>query len=415
MTATTPERDGRTRAPDLRPTHRAAMVVVYAAALLQGLTVVSFPASANVLKSAYGLDDAGYGSLFLPQMALTIAGSLVGAALARKLGLRALLVAAMTCAVVAELLLVAVHWLSPEHRLTSLLAGTGFMGAGFGLGAAPLNGYPPLLFPARRDAALVALHTCIGIGFALGPILVTAWDGARSWPGYGIGVAAACALSVAVTSVARFPPTRAAAGDVAGDRMSAASTARPRAILLPIFLCVAVVYAFAEGTFANWAAIFLAEDRAVPEHLAAFALSGFWLAIAVGRLGVAALVARVSAERVWLALPIVMIAAFIAIPFASDAASGIALFVLAGLGCSAFFPLTVALASRLAAPPEKAATASSMAIAALMVGVGLSSFALGAIRGRLALDAVYRLSAAYPAVAFGLGAIGLALARKRAT
>lgn len=390
---------------------RAALATVYGAALLQGLTVVSFPASANVLKSTYGLDDAGYGSLFLPQMALTIAGSLAGAALAGRLGLRRLLVASLSGALVAELALTSVHWLDPSLRLVALLVGTGFMGAGFGLSAAPLNAYPALLVPRRADTALVALHTSIGVGFALGPLIVSAWAGANLWIGYGACVAAACLLCGIGALFAVFPSST----RVSTDQTSKKSAhSRPARFLLPIFLLTAVVYAFAEGTFANWAAVFLAEDRHVPAGLAALALSGFWFALAAGRLAIAALVTKVPAEWVWLALPVVMIAAFLAIPFASDASTGIALFVLAGLGCSAFFPLTVALASRLAAPPEAAATVSSMLIAALMVGVGSSSFALGAIRERLPLDTVYRLSAVYPLVALVLGALVWTLARRAA-
>ncbi len=58
---------------------KLGVVVTYLCSLLQGLTLVAFPASATVLRSDYGIDDAGYGSLFLPQMAFTILGSLAGA------------------------------------------------------------------------------------------------------------------------------------------------------------------------------------------------------------------------------------------------------------------------------------------------------------------------------------------------
>ena len=89
-----------------------------------------------------------------------------------------------------------------------------------------------------------------------------------------------------------------------------------------------------------------------------------------------------------------MIAALLALPYASGAASGLSLFALAGLGCSAFFPLTIALSSKRF--PNDVAWVSSMLTAALMAGVGMGSFAVGALREVLALENLYRISVVYP-------------------
>ena len=55
-----------------------AVLIVYAAALLQGMTLVSFPAVSAMLKQALSLSDADYGAIFLPQVALAIVGALAG-------------------------------------------------------------------------------------------------------------------------------------------------------------------------------------------------------------------------------------------------------------------------------------------------------------------------------------------------
>jgi predicted MFS family arabinose efflux permease len=89
---------------------------------------------------------------------------------------------------------------------------------------------------------------------------------------------------------------------------------------------------------------------------------------------------------------------------------GLGLFALAGLACSAFFPLTITLASQRF--PEHVAWVSSMLIAALMVGVGLGSFVIGPLREWLSLESLYRLSAAYPIAVVGL-ALWLAGSRRR--
>jgi hypothetical protein len=55
--------------------------VVNAAALVQGIVLVTFPAASTIFtdKSEYGLSSTQYGVMFLPQVALAIATSLLGA------------------------------------------------------------------------------------------------------------------------------------------------------------------------------------------------------------------------------------------------------------------------------------------------------------------------------------------------
>ncbi|HKN11341.1 MAG TPA: hypothetical protein VJ376_17950, partial [Pseudomonadota bacterium] len=91
-----------------------AVLIVYAAALLQGMTLVSFPAMSAVLKQALALTDADYGSIFLPQVALAITGAVAGGGLARKLGLKALLAMALAANAASQVLLAASAFTSPS-------------------------------------------------------------------------------------------------------------------------------------------------------------------------------------------------------------------------------------------------------------------------------------------------------------
>jgi fucose permease len=374
---------------------RPGVAVVYAASLLQGLTVVAFPASSTVLRSMHHLSDEAYGSLFLPQTLFTIVGSLLGGALARKVGLRALLVASACAGLLSQLALLSVVALPSEAVLPALLIGTGLMGLGFGGAAAPLNTYPGLLFPGRGDSALVALHTVLGVGFSLGPILVSALVAVDHWAIFPSVVVVGNALIAIGGSRVSLPVQRQI--DQTGP------VSMPSWGPLTVLATIAVLYAFAEGTFSNWASIFLHETRSVDESIAALAISGFWAALTLGRLGVAALITRIPPFKVWLTLPLAMIAVFVLLPYVRGAADGVALFCAAGLAASAFFPLTVALANRRYSGHE--ALVSSVLTAALMVGVGGGSFGLGFLRRELSFEAIYRLSALYPLVAFALGAL----------
>ena len=95
-----------------------------------------------------------------------------------------------------------------------------------------------------------------------------------------------------------------------------------------------------------------------------------------------------------------------ALPAVQGPASGIVAFIVAGLATSAVFPLTVALAGeRLGLRSE---TAASVSTAALMTGVGVGSFVIGALREALGFDTLYRLGALYPLLALVLGRVGFA-------
>jgi fucose permease len=377
----------------------AGAAIVYLAALLQGFALVSFPATSPMLKQMHGLTDAQYGAIFLPQVAAAVLGAMGAGALARRLGLRALLALALAANAGSQILLAlstGQQPLLPPYVL--LLVGTALLGAGFGISGAPLNSYPGLLFPQRRGSALVALHTAIGIGLMAGPLAVSAFgDG---WVAYPAGLAAACLL-LAGAAYLRPLPSEGALPVEHADRTASTLFASPR---LWGFVAIAVLYAFAEGTFANWAPIYLAESKHLSMEVAAAALSVFWGALVAGRLLVSLLLLKVSARIVWSALPCLMIAAFLLLPYAATPALGLALFALGGLACSAFFPLTVGLLSEQF--PDHVSWVSSLLTAALMIGIGVGSFAVGALREVVPLETLYRLSALYPAVMLALILLG---------
>lgn len=391
----------------------AAAITVYLSALAQGLTVVSFPASAALFK-AQGFSDAEYGTLFLPQVGFTVLGSVVGPMLARRVGLGTTLSVAFLASTLAAFLLYASSTVGQALALPILLGGTAAMGTGFGLSAAPLNTLPGRLFPKRTDAALVALHTVMGVGFASGPFLAGELIRHHFWRALPLGLAVGTACLIGAARVAFIsleslaPPTTTAAAPTTGEpRSEPANRARPP---LPLregafwaFVAAAVLYAFSEGTFSNWAILFLHEERQLPEATAGSALSIFWGALVVGRLLLSVLVVRFSTRRLWLALPALMIAAFVAVSSVHSASQALLAFGFAGLACSGFFPLTVALAS--SRFPAHSTWIASMMIAALMFGVGVASFCIGPLRSELALAGIYRLSALYPALALIIGAL----------
>ncbi len=242
---------------------------------------------------------------------------------------------------------------------------------------------------------VVALHTLLGLGLMVGPLLAEGFVRADRWAGFPLLLLGLSVLLALIAATVRLPPD-------AGDEMDRRRITNPPLTsgAFWIFAAIAVLYAFAEGAFSNWAVIYLREAKALPAGVAALALSVFWAAMVTGRLLVAVLVVRVAPQVIWLTLPVLMATAFLLLPGANTPALGLGLFALAGLACSAFFPLTITLAS--ARFPDQVAWVSSMLIAALMVGVGLGSFVIGPLREWLALEQIYRFSTLYPILVIGL-------------
>jgi fucose permease len=367
-----------------------AVVVVYASALFQGLALVSFPALSTVLTRGYGLTDAQYGAIFLPQVACAVLGAILGGGLAHRVGLKKMLALSLASAAVSQACLAALIVLPDSLAFPAVLASTAALGFGFGVSGAPINSYPPTFFPSRSHTAVVAAHSLVGLGLAIGPLVAGQFVAGGMWAGFPLLLVV---LGVVLTAVTLAVPLPECEPKPMIDASAPAS--RPlTSSMFWIFVAITVLYAFAEGTFSNWAVIYLRDARGLPEMTASLSLSAFWGALVVGRLVVSALVTRIAPAVVWAALPLLMIASFVLLPSASSAASGIALFALAGLGCSAFLPLSITLASHRF--PEDVAWVSSMLIAALMVGVGVGSFAIGALRDVLSFESLYRLSILYP-------------------
>jgi hypothetical protein len=88
---------------------RKEIAAVYAAGIVQGLALVTFPAAGVVFIRAdgYGLSSTEYGAMFLPQAVTAIGASLLGVGLNRSLGLKRILLLGLAADVLAMVLLLA--------------------------------------------------------------------------------------------------------------------------------------------------------------------------------------------------------------------------------------------------------------------------------------------------------------------
>lgn len=376
---------------------RAAIALLYTGAVVQCMAQVAFAASATVFKERLGFTDAQYGSIFLPQIALSALGAIAAGSLARALGLRRLLALGTLALALSQAALLGSVLVPRGAAHPVVLLGMALMGLGAGVTAAPMNAYPQLLFPTARESALVGLHTLNGAGLTAAPLLAGALLARGAWILFPLLIGALNFLLFLFTLRASLP----------AERRTSAQRATPdhepvRTAVFWAFVGMAFFYALTEASFANWAVIFLREDKGVAASAAALGLALFWAALTGGRLVVASLVLRMRPEPIWIGLPVVMLVSLLLLPVATAPAMVFGLYAVAGLGCSGFFPLTMGIAARRF--PHHVAWVLGMIYAALASGVGVGSFVMGALRGRFSLSEIYLGATVYPLICILLAA-----------
>ena len=146
--------------------------IVYAAGLVQGIVLVTFPAASTIFTDPdeYDLSSSQYGAMFLPQVITAIAGSLLGSRLADRFGAKAVYLAGLTASLVAMGLLVASTPFTDDHAVAYplLLVATACLGAGFGLTVPLLNTFTAAFHPEAIDRSVLVLNALLGLGTALG-------------------------------------------------------------------------------------------------------------------------------------------------------------------------------------------------------------------------------------------------------
>jgi MFS family permease len=111
--------------------------IVYGAAVVQGIVLVTFPAASTIFTDPdeYGLSNTQYGFLFVPQVVTAITASLLGAWLGRRFGTKHVYVAGLIAGLTSMALLIASTFVESNTyvALLLLLVATTFLGVGFGL------------------------------------------------------------------------------------------------------------------------------------------------------------------------------------------------------------------------------------------------------------------------------------------
>jgi fucose permease len=363
---------------------RTEIGLVYIAAVVQGLALVTFPAASSILTSpdGFGFDSTRYGALFLPQVLLAILASAFAPRLARRWSLRRVLLAGLAGDVVSMTLLALSRLLlgMPDMAFGVLLLATGALGLGFGATVMALNTYAEAFFPKRADRAVLALNALLGLGTALAPVLVAIVVALGAW--WLLPVVVAC-IAVLLFGVAYAQPLRLHVGNADSDRPTSLNWIDlPRRFWL--YAAAVFAYGIVETLNGNWAMLYLSSERGVSAQGASFALAAFWVMVTVGRVLIALISQLVPARWIYVALPALSLMVFQLASQVQSEAGGIIVFGLAGLACSGFLPLSISFAG--GEFPQLSAVMAGGLIAFYQLGYGVAAFGIGPLQGLLGLS-----------------------------
>ena len=333
---------------------RRAVLVSYAAFVLvgvsAGVTGVLLPAQ----MASYGVDGATIGITFFTGSAGFFLAGLNTGSLISRLGMRGTLAAGGgACALTG--LYVASRPPFAAFLLASLVAGygSGVLESGLNVYLAGLPGATTLI---NR------LHAFFGVGALLGPLFAAWVLGFTAWTVVWLVLALASAVLTAVFLLA-FPPEPPApdseppapdseppppdSKETAGDPTSAAL--RDRGVQLGSVMLA--VYVGVELSVGNWGFSYLVQARALPESLAGYTVSGYWLGLTLGRFLISPLATRIGATTAAMMYACLAgVTAAVTLAWLLPAAPSCVALALLGFFLGPVFPTTMSVASRLTRP-----------------------------------------------------------------
>ena len=388
---------------------RSEILTVYAAGLIQGVALVTFPAASAVFtnSSEYGLSSTEYGGLFVPQAVMAIISSLLGAGLRKRLGTKRIYMTGLFANLLAMTLLVVSRFVMKEHSLAYaiLLVATGCMGIGFGFTVPAVNTFAAAFFPKKVDRAILVLNALLGMGTALAPVFIALFVGLGIWWGLPVLVGALI-LGLLLFSFTQTLNESATAQAVHAHKGKNKFPAR-----FWIFAALALLYGVCETMNGNWAVPYMTKHFGASAAIASLALAIFWSMVTAGRILFAAIEKWFPEKIVCRFLPFVVAAAFVATACVPKTNSllGILAFALAGLGCSALLPLTISFGQK-----ELTAIAASAAgglIAFYQIGYGIAAFGVGPLQTWAGLD-LNVIFGGTAIVALAMAAVSFVVTRK---
>jgi FHS family glucose/mannose:H+ symporter-like MFS transporter len=361
---------------------RAALVAIAAIFFLMGILGSAYGPLLEHLARRFDVSLALAGGVLTTHFLGALVGVLASMRVLQRVSSRTFMLGAVTClGVGCASVAVAPSW-------PAFLASVFVLGIGWGALDIGCNQLVAHSEGVRRTAILNALNGTFAVGAVAGPLLVSTVGRTHLSLLYG---------GAAVVAFALWPLVRGVSGRLP---FTSTRTADSSALLLAIFMVGFALYVGMEAGIGGWMPSDL-ESIGLQSVAAATLTSGFWLALAAGRLGAAFVPTRVPESAIVITATAVAAVALLSalIPAAAPVA-----FIVAGLAIAPIFPTGIVWLAKLR-PGD--ARVTSWLFPASMVGGAVIPGGIGALIARFGIGlapAILSLVAVGCLTAFSLAA-----------
>jgi MFS family permease len=335
---TPPAPSGTLAAPSSFLRHRVAVSIMF---LMNGLLVGGWAPAIPVFKDNHALAESQLGLMIL----LIGIGSLLtmpvtGAIIARRGSTGILKIAAAACVFLLPLALFApTLWLA-GIALLMFGGGLGSMDVAMNANAARVEGVhgKPIMSSCHGFWSLGAL-----IGSGVGGTLLGF---------FGLGTQALAIAAMMLVGTLLAAPRLMADKVERGEGIEKPKLALPRTLTIYLVALIAFAGFTAEGTVLDWAALFLREDRAVPEWMAGYAFAAFAGTMALVRFVGDPVRTRLGDLRTMQISAALAFVGFLTAGLMPSLPGTILGFAIAGLGLANVVPIAFAAADRVPGIPR---------------------------------------------------------------
>lgn len=352
----------------------AEILSIYLTGLIQGLVLISLPAASSIFTDPhfFGFSQSEYGALFIPQVIMCILAALIAPQMSKSFGSKIIFQFGLMLNILAAALMASSQIFigQPKIAYMIILVSTSAVGLGFGTTLPSINVYAQRFFPNNTSGALSALHTLLGAGTALAPILVVILVKGLGWWMMPVLSLVILIFILIASLILPLNPQQ-----EYKELRKAPLNQSIGGIVFYLFISIVFIYGYCETMFSNWSIIYLSKEQGIDTAEASVALSIFWAMVTIGRLFVTMISLWVKPVLIYVILPFMILLTLALIKSIHSPFMAWVIFGLAGFSCSAFFPLSFAQAQKLfEAIAEKIA---GLLMAFYMFGYGAASYGVG--------------------------------------
>jgi fucose permease len=349
--------------------HRARIAAVYAAFFTNGLIFASWVSRLPAVRSRLGASEPQLGSALLAIAAGAVVAMPLTSRLCDRFGLRYVLTAATVAC--STMLLVAT--LAPHI----VLLGGALLLAGFFYGTwdVSMNAAAHDVEVAVSRPLMPRFHGAFSVGGLCGAGLgaLAAALGVPPWAHLAV---AGSAVVITALLCGRNLPMETHVASVEPAEAPRRRLITPRLVLLGLLTACTTL---GEGAAADWAGIFLHDERNAEESVAAIGYACFAGAMAVGRFGGTWVLTRISRVNALRASGVLASASVLALVAVDSTATGLVAMVGWGLGVALVFPAAMSSGAENAdRPAQGIATVATIGYGGFLVGPPMIGFVAGA-------------------------------------